>query len=186
MMNNLKISFRYAKALFDLAIEFDVPDKVNEDMLSMASVCKSNRDFIVMLNSPVIHVDKKHKIMEMVFGASFTKLSITFLNIITRKRRENYLPAIAKQFTELYKEHMGITTVQLQSAFPMDEESRRKLTGLLEKMTNREIELIEEVKAELLGGFVITLEDVQYDISLANRIKQLRKEFDKNLFIKGF
>ena len=185
-MNNSKISFRYAKSLFDLAIEFKVLDKVNEDMLTLASVSKSNRDFVAMLNSPVIHVDKKYKIMGMVFGASFTKLTITFLDIITRKRRENYLPAIAKQFTELYKEHLGITTVNIQSAFPMDGESRQKLIGLLEKMTNREIELIEKVKSELLGGFVITVKDVQYDISIANRFKQLRKEFDKNLFIKGF
>lgn len=185
-MNNSKISFRYAKALFDHALEFKVLDKVNEDMLSMSSVCQSNRDFTIMLNSPVIHEDKKQKILGKVFGASFTKLSITFLNIITQKRRESYLPAIAKQFTELYKEHMGITTVNMQSAFPLDEESRGKLTSLLEKMTSREIELIEEVKAELLGGFVITVNDVQYDISIANRIQQLRKEFDKNLYIKGF
>jgi F-type H+-transporting ATPase subunit delta len=185
-MNNSKISFRYAKALFDLAVEFKVLDKVNDDMLSMASVCRSNRDFTVMLNSPVIHVGKKHKIMGMVFGPSFTKLSITFLNIITQKRRESYLPAIALQFTELYKEHMGITTVHIQSAFPMDTDNRKKITGMLEKMTSREIELIEEVKAELLGGFVITVKDVQYDISIANRIQQLKKEFDKNLYIKGF
>ena len=185
-MNNSKISFRYAKALFDLAIEFKELEKVNEDMLAMASVCKSNRDFIVMLNSPVIHEDKKHKIMGMVFGPSFTKLSITFLSIITKKRRESYLPAIALQFTELFKEHTGITTVHIQSAFPMDDDNRKKITGLLEKMTSREIELIEEVKADLLGGFVITVNDVQYDISIANRIQQLRKEFDKNLYKKSF
>ena len=185
-MNNSKISIRYAKALFDLALEFDVLDKVNTDMLAMASVCRSNRDFTVMLNSPVIHEDKKHKIMGMVFGPTFTKLSITFLGIITRKRRESYLPDIAKQFTLLYKEHKGITLVHIQSAFEMDSDSRSKITGLLEKMTKREIELTEEVKAELLGGFVITVNDVQYDISIANRIQQLRKEFDKNLYIKGF
>jgi len=185
-MNNSKISIRYAKALFDLAIEFKELDKVNDDMLAMAAVCKTNRDFTVMLNSPVIHEDKKHKIMGLVFGPSFTKLSITFLNIITKKRRESYLPVIAVQFTELYKEHMGITTVQIQSAFPMDDDNRKKITGLLKKMTSREIELIEEVKADLLGGFVITVNDVQYDISIANRIQQLKKEFDKNLYIKGF
>lgn len=185
-MNNSKISIRYAKALFDLALEFDSLEKVSADMLAVVSVCKSNRDFTLMLNSPVIHEDKKHKIMGMVFGPTFTKLSITFLDIITRKRRESYLPDIAKQFILLYKEHKGITMVHIQSAFAMDSDSRSKITGLLEKMTKREIELTEEVKAELLGGFVITVNDVQYDISIANRIQQLRKEFEKNLFIKGF
>jgi F-type H+-transporting ATPase subunit delta len=185
-MNNSKISIRYAKALFDLAEELKTLDKTNEDMLAIAAVCKSNHDFDVMLSSPVIHADKKIKIMGLIFGESFSKLSLLFLKIITNKRRESYISQIAKHFTELYKEHKGITTVNVQSAFPLDTDSRKKITGMLEKMTNHDIELIEEVKAELLGGFVLTVKDVQYDISVANRIKKLKKEFDENLYIKGF
>jgi F-type H+-transporting ATPase subunit delta len=185
-MNNSKISIRYAKALFDLAHELNVLDKTNEDMLAIAAVCKSNHDFEIMLRSPVIHADKKVKIMQLIFGSSFTKLSLSFLKIITNKRRESYLLQIAKHFTGLFKEHQGITVVNVQSAFPMDDASRKKLSGMLEKMTNHAIELIEEVKAELMGGFVITVNDVQYDISVAERIKKLKKEFDENLYIKGF
>ena len=62
-MNNSKISIRYAKALFDLAHELGVLGKTNEDMLAIASVCKSNHDFDIMLSSPVIHADKKIKII---------------------------------------------------------------------------------------------------------------------------
>ena len=185
-MNNSKISIRYAKALFDLALELKTLDKTNEDMMAIAAVCKSNHDFEIMLRSPVIHAGKKIKIMQLVFGDSFSKLSMSFLRIITNKRRESYISQIAKHFTELYKEHQGITVVNVQSAYPMDSENRKQLTGMLEKMTHHDIELIEEVKAELLGGFVITVKDVQYDISIANRIKKLKKEFDENLYIKGF
>jgi F-type H+-transporting ATPase subunit delta len=185
-MNNSKISIRYAKALFDLALDLKVLDKTNDDMLSIASVCKSNHDFEVMLRSPVIHAEKKIRIIDQIFGNSFTKLSLSFLKLITHKRRESYISEIARHFTLLYKENQGITTVNVQSAFPMDDISRKKLTGLLEKMTQHDIELLEEVKAELLGGFVITVKDVQYDISVANRIKKLKKEFDENLYIKGF
>jgi len=185
-MNNSKISIRYAKALFDLACDLKVLEKTNEDMLAIDSVCKSNHDFDLMLRSPVIHADKKIKIIEQIFGNTFTKLSLSFLKLITQKRRESNISGIARHFTILYKEYKGITTVNVQSAFPMDDMSSKKLTGLLENMTKHEIELIEEVKAELLGGFVITVNDVQYDISIANRIKKLKKEFDENLYIKGF
>jgi F-type H+-transporting ATPase subunit delta len=185
-MNNSKISIRYAKALFDLAFELKVLDKTNEDMLAIDSVCKSNHDFDVMLRSPVIHADKKIKIINLIFGNTFTKLSLSFIKLITQKRREPYISQIAKHFTLLYKEHQGITTVNLLSAFPLDETSRKRLTNMLEKMTHHDIDLIEEVKSELLGGFVITVKDVQYDISVANRIKKLKKEFDENLYIKGF
>ena len=44
----------------------------------------------------------------------------------------------------------------------------------------------EEVKEELIGGFIFSYEDKQYDASILKRIKNLRKEFKHNLYIKGF
>ncbi|MBK7030091.1 MAG: F0F1 ATP synthase subunit delta [Bacteroidales bacterium] len=57
---------------------------------------------------------------------------------------------------------------------------------MLNKMTGKEIELIEEIKSDLIGGFVLTMDQYQIDQSLMTKIKQLKKDFEKNLYIKGF
>ena len=44
----------------------------------------------------------------------------------------------------------------------------------------------DNVGIVLLGGFVINLDNFQLDQSIAAKIKQLKKDFEKNLFIKGF
>jgi F-type H+-transporting ATPase subunit delta len=55
----------------------------------------------------------------------------------------------------------------------------------MKHQTEGEIELIEEIKKELIGGFVLSFKDKQYDASILRQIEDLKKEFDINLYIKG-
>ena len=65
-MPNPRLAARYAKSLIDLAIEKDQLEKVFADMQWLQAVCKSNRDFVTLLRSPVIKADTKRKIIEAV------------------------------------------------------------------------------------------------------------------------
>ena len=68
MMNNnfSKITLRYAEALFDLAKDKGVLENVGADMEVFQQVCNANRDFLLMLQNPVIHGDKKQKIIKKI------------------------------------------------------------------------------------------------------------------------
>lgn len=185
-MKETKIANRYAKALFDFALEQKVLEQVKKDMDLIVSVCFSNRDFRLMLTSPLIFPAKKEAIITEIFGKHIQEMSLHFLTIITRKRREAFIEGIAKQFIEQYKEYKNITTAELATAQKLDKDLRDKVVAELEGQTKGEIELIEKVKEELIGGFVLSYKDFQYDASIKRQIKKLRKEFDTNLYIRGF
>ena len=55
------IAERYAKSLFELALETGKLEEVRKDMDLMVDVCLNNRDFRQMLISPVIRPDKKNR-----------------------------------------------------------------------------------------------------------------------------
>jgi F-type H+-transporting ATPase subunit delta len=185
-MKEIKLASRYAKALFDFAIEQDVLEQVKNDMNLVVSVCKQNRDFRLMLNSPIIFTDKKEAIITEIFGKHIQKISFHFLLIITRKNRESLIDGIAKQFIEQYKEFKNITTAELITAVQLDPKVKENVIALLKEQTNGEIELIEEIKEEMIGGFVLSYSDFQYDASIKKQIKELKKEFGTNLYIRGF
>ena len=69
-MSYTKITLRYAAAFFDLAQEKGVVEKASEDMALLGKVCTSNHDFVRMLQNPVIHADKKKKVIVQIFGES--------------------------------------------------------------------------------------------------------------------
>ncbi len=185
-MKEIKLASRYAKALFDFAIEQNVLEQVKDDMDLVVTVCKQNRDFRLMLDSPIIFTDKKETIITEIFGKHIQKISYHFLLIITRKNREALIDGIAKQFIEQYKEFKNITTAELATAVPLDPKVRENVIALLKEQTQGEIELIEEIKEEMIGGFVLSYSDFQYDASIKKQIKELKKEFATNLYIRGF
>ncbi len=185
-MKETKIASRYAKALFDFALEQKVPEQVKNDMDLIVSVCSNNKDFKLMLTSPLIYSEKKEAIIAEIFGKHIQEMTLQFLIIITRKRREAFIEGIARQFIELYKEYKNITTAELTTARELGSELREKVIAELKAQTKGEIELIEEIKEELIGGFVLSYKDYQYDASIKKQIKKLRREFDTNLYIRGF
>ncbi len=58
-MKNILLARRYAKALFDLAVEEGVIDQVNDDMKLIADVLSENKALRRMLLSPVIPPARK-------------------------------------------------------------------------------------------------------------------------------
>jgi F-type H+-transporting ATPase subunit delta len=185
-MNLSHIAIPYAKALFDLSIERNSLDEAYHDMKLVAELCHTNRDFRMMLKSPVVGTEKKTKIIHAVFDNVLSKLSLTFFIIILRKKRESIIPDLAAEFIELYKDHMGILTTHMQTAVALTAEVREKVVSVLKDQTQKEIELVEEVKEEIIGGFILRWKDLQYDASVVNQINRLKKGIASiNLYVKG-
>ncbi len=185
-MNQSQITLRYAKALFDLAQDQKILEQVKQDMALIDQVCHENKELRSMLHNPVISVAKKQKVMHQLFEKHISKLTQQFIDIIARKRRESYIDGIASAFVELYKEFKGIKTAFVKSAVPLNANDKKEIIDMLAKMTGKEIDLVEETKTELLGGFVLSMDQLQIDQSITSKIKQLKKDFEKNLYIKGF
>jgi F-type H+-transporting ATPase subunit delta len=185
-MSYTKITIRYAAAFFDLAGEKGIIEKANEDMTLFGNVCESNHDFVRMLQNPVINAEKKKKVIRHIFGTSVNTMSLSFMNLMIRKRRERYLPSIAEAFHDLYQAYKGIKTAYVTSAVELGTSEKGQILDILKKVTSLKIDLVEKTNETLLGGFVINLDNFQLDQSIATKIKHLKKDFEKNLFEKRF
>jgi F-type H+-transporting ATPase subunit delta len=180
------IAKRYAKALFDFSLEMNVIEETKTDMDLILSVCASNADFNQLLRSPVIRAKKKQNVMKAIFSKEISELSLRYLDIITRKKREKYIKQIAEEYILAYKKFKNIFSIHFASATSITADIRQKVIDLLEKQTNGSVELIESVKKELVGGFVLNYDDYRYDASIAYQLKKLKKETAEiNLYVRG-
>ena len=184
-MSVTRIASRYAKSLIDLAKEQSKLDKVLEDIQSFKKAV-SNRDLYLLVKSPIVNTDKKAAIFKELFENKYDKLTTSFFGIILRKGREAYLPEIAAAFEKQYKALKGITEVTITTSSPLSAaELKRIKEKLLESdITAESIEFSTVVDPEIIGGFVIKIEDNLYDASVARKLMELRKEFSDNKFVK--
>lgn len=185
-MKETRISIRYAKALFELALEQKCLEETHKDMLLIRDVCRENRDLRIMLTSPVINSDKKQQVLKTIFENKVGKLSLMYLNIIAAKRREMFIDSIADQFISVYKDYSGILPLTLTTATKADDEIKNKISVLAKSFTKKEIELTEEIKSEIIGGFILKFGQYQYDESIRSKMINLRREFNLNIYEKSY
>ncbi|EDK72348.1 ATP synthase F1, delta subunit [candidate division TM7 genomosp. GTL1] len=183
-MPNPRLAFRYAKSLIDLALEKGQLDKTVADMQWLGSVCKSNRDFVNVLRSPIIKADTKKRILEAVTGGRLGELTWAFINLLITKGREENLPEMIFAFMDAYKAHKNIQTVKLTTATPVSDEMRNSIVEQVKKSAGfQNIELEEKVNPDIIGGFVLQVGDKLVDASIAYDLKAIAKQFENNDFI---
>jgi len=185
-MSVKRIASRYAKSLIDLAVEQDKLERVLEDIKTFQEVA-DNREFYLLLKSPIINATKKQQIFNALFEGKFDEMTNAFVKIILKKGREAYLPEIADEFINQYKNIKHISTVKLTTAAPLGAEtiSRIKQKLVASTVTDDHVELIAKVDPNIIGGFVIEFDDKLYDSSVVHKMELLRKEFANNEFVKS-
>jgi F-type H+-transporting ATPase subunit delta len=183
-MSNNRVAGRYSKGLMDLAIEQGQLETVYADMQFLQQVCKTSRDFVVMLKSPVVNIEKKQAVLDSITAGRISELTASFNRLLIRKGRETELPDMIDVFISMYKKHKQIHVVHLTSATPLSEASKTAIIDKLKKDVNLEhIELNTSVDPELIGGFVLQVGDSLVDTSIASELKAIKKQFQNNDYI---
>lgn len=177
------VASRYAKSLIDLAVETKQLEEVRNDMRLIKQVCQENREFVIMLESPVVKTDKKMAIFQEVFGGKISATTQAFLNIVAKKRREGYIDNIAYAFDEHYKAFKNITSAVITTAVKLDDSTKAKILEIVKQHYKGEIELLEKTDKALIGGFVLTINDKQIDTSIKRKLNDLKKNFSGNLYV---
>jgi F-type H+-transporting ATPase subunit delta len=174
-----KIAVRYAKALFLSAKEQKMLDQVRADMELLLKVASEIPDIIQLLESPILDSGKKSSALTELFKSRMNKLSLDFIRLVTSNKREEYLPGMARYYVQLYKEEKGIQVATIASAVQLDLESSNKIREMIKTAFKSEIELELEVKEDLIGGFVLRVENKQLDASVKGKLARIKKELQE-------
>ena len=185
-MRDIKVASRYAKSLLGIAIEQNKLEELHNDMQLISTVCSQNRDFELLLKSPIVKSDKKGAIITEVFGKNISEVSNSFIAIILSKKRESILADIASAFIEVYKTHKNITTATVTTAVSLTDVQKKSVVSLLNAQGRENVELKEVVNNEIIGGMILRVGDRQVDESIKRKLSNLEMEFEENPFVKEF
>jgi len=177
-MNDSKISVRYAKAIFKLALENNILPRIKQDMEILYETCEIPI-FNEFLHSPIIQISEKQKILQSLFKEKVHKYTLSFLNILATNRRETFLQIISLNYFTFYREILGIKEIVLTSSTALTADTKAKIISTLKQLFKSEIELKEKVNKEIIGGFIIKIDDQQIDASVKTKLSTLKKDLVK-------
>ena len=175
-----RIAVRYATPILELAEEKQILEEVKADMESFITVCEESRDFSLMLKSPIIPHRKKADILKKIFTGKVNELTLQAFAIITGKNRENLLKNIAEGFLHLYNIQKGLLEVSVTTGYKLDADTRKAFKKRAKEISKKEPVLHEKVDADIVGGYILRLGDLQLDESISGQLKELKLQFSKN------
>ena len=186
-MSVSRIATRYAKSLIDLASEQGLLEAVNADIRQLNIATDESREFYLMLKSPIVDSEDKHKIISAIFKGKIHVVTENWLTIMVRKKRESYLPEIIDSFIEQYNQKNKITPVTITTAKPISDGLRNEIIERLKKQANLvKIELTENIDDSLIGGYILRFDNKLIDTSISRGLSILKDEFDNNDYIRKF
>lgn len=175
-MDQSAITVRYAKAFFALAKEKDMLDNFKSDIDLILSVCNDSKDFILLLESPIVKTSKKVGVINTLFKEKINGITLNFLLLISNNKREVHIPGICRNFLSFTRKDQNIKSALITTATKINKKTIDKVEALIAKELNAKIELSSEVNAEIIGGMVLRLDDKQYDASVASQLKKIKLE----------
>ena len=158
-MNAGLIASRYANALYLFACETGEEKKVYEDASALKRAVLANDDVTGCIERLSVPMQR-------------------FLALVIRNKRVEYLPAILHNFRVLYRQEHGITRAWLTTAAE-DPGLADKLTALMKLQGFTRIDFRTEVNPDLIGGFILQVEDKRLDASIASQLRAIRKEWEE-------
>lgn len=174
-MNDSKISVRYSRALFQSALDKKIIDKVNEDMIFISEICRlpETKEF---LESPIIPPSKKSAIFHKMLEGNVEKITLSLVDLVVKNGRENYIPAIARVFISETLKYKGVTESVLTTAVKVDSKVTKQITDLISKVFSTKVELEEKIDTDIIGGFILRIDDKYIDASIRNKLRKIKKE----------
>jgi F-type H+-transporting ATPase subunit delta len=166
---------RYAAALYSFVDESGQLDAVVGEMQQLGRLVQESADFRRLIQSPLIDVSQGCKAALAVLAQEgFSKPVQDFVGVVANNRRLRNLPQIVAAFAALVAEKRGLVTAYVASAHKLNDVQRQQLRARLIEAGFGNVNIVERLEPDLLGGLVVRVGARLYDTSLKSRLQRLQ------------
>lgn len=184
-MHDVRVAKRYAHALFDTALKYDVIAPVEDDLANIVGLLSGSPQFRARITSPEVSRDDKMQLIDRLFSDRVTAVTLQALRLLLEKGREEEIEWVYREFVRLRREHTNVLAVTVTTAEALEEDQRRKLISRLQQLTGMTIEPEFKIEPHLIGGIRVAYENYILDGSLRGGLRKLREKFLHDVLIQS-
>ena len=182
MIHSSKVAKRYAKALLDYSIDQHEADSLSQELTSLVEVIHENPDLRALLHSPIVRMEIKHRVLQEVFSQRSAILNV-LINLLVENKRVSDLYSIAREYIQQYNRYKEKTTAYLTTAVELSEGLKQQFVQKAIALSgHQDVTLESRVDPNLIGGFVLRIDDLQYNASLSHRLHGIDQQLRENVY----
>ena len=165
---------RYSLALYELASESNLLQKIEENSQALLKLISISKDFNNLIKDPTVSPEILNKVIGKISdNFKLETLFKNFLSFLIIKRRFFYVHQILKSFNEICSEKRGELKAEIKSAKNLTQDEINKITKELSNNFKSEIKLNYTHDQSLIGGLVVQIGSTMIDTSIKKKLQQL-------------
>jgi F-type H+-transporting ATPase subunit delta len=165
----------YARSLFEAANEESRLPAVREQLADFVEAIRQVPDLEEMLRNPQLDTRAKTAAVDAVLGEG-DPLVRNLLRLLIDKGRGGEVEEVAAEFERLAAIEEGQLSVELTTAFELDDDEARTIVEQIQRASGRTVEATRAVDPSLIGGIVVQAGARRVDASVRGRLERLRRQ----------
>jgi F-type H+-transporting ATPase subunit delta len=164
---------RYARAVFEIALETNEMEKWQSDLQKLVGVM-SDAEVLAAMESPKIRFEDKSMLLTRIGGVSPVALDLVRLLVV--RNGIGMLGAVAAEYRRLVDAYHGIQQAQVVTAVPIDAKDKEKLAQNLGALVGSKVVVESRVDPDILGGVIARVGGRLLDGSTRSKLAALKRE----------
>ncbi len=177
-MSNRTSATRYARALFDVALQESADlSKIQQDLTEIVAAIGENPELARVLASRGVTDAARRQIIVAVGEKIGVATPVSkLLGMLADRRRLELVPDLAAVYTERLLEHQNVVQADVTTAAPIGAETTEAIAASLSSATGKQVTMRVSVDPSLLGGVVARVGSTVYDGSVRTQLKKMRDQ----------
>ena len=171
----------YARALLAEGEKRGQVDRLVEQLSQFGKVLSDLPKLRMALESPKFPYANKVALIDRSLQGRAEKSLIDFLKILAQRGRFDCFLAVERAARGIQDEMTGRVRAVITSATELSDETRERLEKQFSTMLGKKVLASVKVDPAIIGGVVVRVGDTVYDISVANKLKQLKSKAIKGV-----
>lgn len=169
----------YGGSLYDLAAEEQLTDGIKQQMAQVLQLFRENPDYIRLLSEPSIPNKERTGLIDKAFGGQAEEYLVSFLKLLCERNILAEFAGCCEEFTRRYNADHDIAEATVTSATKLSEEQAAALKEKLEKISGKQIFLVQRMDRSVLGGLRVELEGKQLDGTVQSRLSGISRKLNE-------
>jgi F-type H+-transporting ATPase subunit delta len=174
-LRNTVLARRYAKALFQLAVEKDRLEQIHKELLQFADLVNDEQQLGSVFFAQDISKKQKRDILDELLDGKLSAVLLYFLRVLLENGRASVFPTIVDEFTRLVDKYDKRIQATATTAVAMSETLQSRLKMILDKTFAADVSITNRIEPDILGGIIVQIEGQVLDDSLHNQLRRLQQ-----------
>ena len=174
-MKHSQAAERYAKAALSLAYEQGAGAVFAQQVNDLLATLNGSEALVAYLHNPTVEQATKQQAVAAVAPQSH-QIMQGLWSALAQNKRMDLLAEVLTAYERLDAEKNKIAQATVVSAAPLTDAVVNTLKDKLAQAVQKTIALDTQVDTSLIGGFIVKVDDLAYDASVAHQLSQLKEQ----------